>query len=65
MQQLNAQKPENVIVITDSDFDHFGLSGSYTAPGGVWMVFRAARSEQLIKALKGRLQTKIYDIDRI
>lgn len=65
MEQLNAMKPDNVIVITDSDFDWAGLNGSYTAPGGVWMVFREARSKLLMQALHGKKLTKYYDIDRV
>lgn len=65
MQQLNDQKPDNVIILTDGDFDHQGFEGSYTAPGGVWMVFRSVRSKKLMNGLKGKLQTKYYDIDKI
>lgn len=65
MEQLNTMKPENVIVITDADFDYWGMSGSYTAPGGVWLVFREARSKSLINNLHGKLVTKYYDIDKI
>lgn len=65
LNQLNEQKPENVIIITDGDFDYYGLSSEYTAPGGVWLVFRENRSKDLIKSLHGKLQTKYYDIDAI
>ncbi len=63
--KLNTDKPENVIILTDDDFDYFGLSGTYTAPGGVWLVFREQRSKSLIDALKGKKMTKYYDIDKI
>lgn len=66
IQQLNATRPDNVIVITDSDFDYWhdgNLGGSYEAPGGVWLVFREGRSNALIRALHGKLVTKYYDID--
>lgn len=65
IEQLNSMKPENVIVITDGDFDGWGLSGKYTAPGGVWLVFRKVRSQLLIDSLHGKLVTKYYDIDEI
>ena len=65
MQQLNEQKPDNVIIITDGDFDGQGFSGQYTAPGGVWMVFKGVRSKKLMKGLKGRMLTHYYDIDKI
>lgn len=65
MNQLNEQKPDNVIIMTDGDFDGQGFSGSYTAPGGVWMIFRERRSQKLMKGLKGKMLTHYYDIDRI
>ena len=65
MEQLNTTKPDNVVVITDSDFDSWGISGTYTAPGGVWLVFREARSQELMKLLHGKLLTRYYDIDKV
>lgn len=65
MQQLNSTKPDNVIVITDDDFDGWGLVGDYTAPGGVWLVFREGRSQKLMNQLRGKRMNKYYDIDRV
>lgn len=65
MQQINATKPDNVIVITDDDFDGWGIEGSYTAPGGVWLVFRDKRSQKLMNQLHGKLLTHYYDIDKV
>lgn len=65
MQQLTVQKPDNVVVITDSDFDNYGMTTNYTAPGGVWMIFKGARSKQLMDHLKGSQSTKYYDMDRV
>ena len=65
MQQLNETKPDNVIVITDDDFDGWGLVGDYTAPGGVWLVFREGRSQKLMNQLRGKRMNKYYDIDRV
>ena len=65
MQQLNETKPDNVVVITDDDFDSWGLVGDYTAPGGVWLVFRDYRSKELMNRLHGKLLTKYYDIDKV
>lgn len=70
LDQLNATKPDNVIVITDDDFDYFrgdpnfGISSSYTAPGGVWLVFKGSASKDLMEALHGKLLTKYYYLDR-
>lgn len=71
MQQLVAQKPDNVIVITDSDFDYYkdsetkGIKTNYTAPGGVWMIFKGDRSKLLMEHLKGAQLTKYYDMDKV
>ena len=65
MQQLATQKPDNVVVITDSDFDGYKMETNYTAPGGVWMIFKGARSKQLMSHLKGSQSTKYYDMDKV
>lgn len=66
MEQLNAMKPDNVVVVTDADFDYSSCipNGSYEAPGGVWLVFRDYRSKELMNRLHGKLLTKYYDIDK-
>lgn len=67
MQQLNEMKPDNVIVITDDDFDGPGWEPHtpYEAPGGVWLVFREDRSKELMAKLHGKMLTKYYDIDMV
>lgn len=62
MSNLNDTQPDNVLIVTDSDFDWRGGNGTYIAPGGVWMIFRDERSNTLMQSLKGKKLTKIYDI---
>ena len=61
LDHIEATKPQNVIVITDSDItdcDHV-----VTVPGAVWMLFYEGRSQNLIDHLKGKKENRYYDID--
>lgn len=71
MEHIAATKPQNVIVMTDHDFDRFGpydsdscLNGpSVTVPGAVWFLFKDGdETLNLQKKLRGRKQTKKYFI---
>lgn len=60
LDHIEATKPQNVIVITDNDItdcDHV-----VTVPGAVWMLFYEGRSQNLIDHLKGKKETRYYDI---
>ena len=61
---INRDKPENVVVMTDSDFDAFGEIRGHdpvVVPGGVFLLFRDGKSsKELIKRLHGKKMTKIY-----
>ena len=61
LDHIEATKPQNVIVITDSDItdcDHV-----VTVPGAVWMLFYEGRSQNLIDHLKGKKENRYYDIN--
>lgn len=63
MQHIADTKPMNVVVMTDDDFDSWGLGNlNITVPGAAWLLFRNFRSEKLMNQLKGKKHTKIYDI---
>lgn len=61
MKHIQQTKPDNVIIMTDSDTSSEILS-DVTVPGAVWMLFKGGRSKALMRHLKGRAQTNFYDI---
>ena len=59
---IKATKPDNVIVLTDSDIHD--ITTKVTVPGGVWLLFRDGdRSENLQDNLHGAQLTRSFDID--
>lgn len=60
LNHIEQTKPTNVIIITDSDIQD--CSSTVKVPGAVWMLFYDGRSENLINHLKGKKQTKYYDV---
>ena len=60
LDHIEATKPDNVIILTDSDIDD--CRSYVTVPGGVWMLFYEGRSQNLMDHLKGRKLTKYFDI---
>lgn len=61
IQHVKATKPDNVIVITDSDADD--CTSSVTVPGAVWLLFYDAKAPSLISNLRGRKESRSYMID--
>ena len=61
-QHIQQTKPDNVIIITDSDtsFDPIPYT---TVPGAVWMLFYDGRSEAMMKNIRGKKQNKYFDIE--
>lgn len=57
---IEATKPTNVIIITDSDISD--CSRVVKVPGAVWMLFYDGRSQNVMDHIKGRRQNKYYDI---
>lgn len=61
LEHIKATKPQNVIVITDSDITD--CTETVTVPGAVWLLFYDAKSGNLIDSLKGAKETRYYMID--
>lgn len=66
IEHIIATKPKNVIVMTDSDFDHWGeIVGApkVTVPGVAMFMFKNGHvSRELLKKLHGKQHNKIYDV---
>ena len=61
IEHVQATKPANVIVITDSDADD--CTSSVTVPGAVWLLFYDRTAPSLITNLRGRKESRHYMID--
>lgn len=65
IKHIQETAPDNVIVMTDDDFDRWGEiveAPNIYVPGAVWYLFRNGRSKRLMQHLKGRQQSKAFDI---
>lgn len=63
LEHIQSTRPNNVIIMTDSDFDHtLDASPKVTVDGAVWFLFRRHESKDLIKHLRGRAQTQKFMI---
>ena len=60
MDHIQQTKPNNVIILTDSDIDD--ITTDVSVPGAVWMLFYKGRSENLMEHLHGKKLTKYFDI---
>lgn len=60
LDHIEQTNPDNVIVITDGDISD--CNRVVKVPGAVWMLFYDSRSQNLIDHLKGKRQTKYYDV---
>lgn len=60
IRHVKQTKPNNVIVITDSDPDAYGVRDSIKVPGAVWFLFFEAASPRFAQALTGKQETKEY-----
>lgn len=61
LEHITATRPQNVIVITDSDISD--CSETVTVPGAVWLLFYDNESQNLINHLKGAKETRHYLIE--
>lgn len=59
---IQQEKPDNVIIMSDSDGDHAKLY-PLEVPGAVWLLFRRSRSQNVIDNLHGKKQTKVFNLD--
>lgn len=60
MDHIQQTKPNNVIILTDSDIDD--IKTDVSVPGAVWMLFYGGRSINLMEHLHGKKLTKYFDI---
>lgn len=58
LDHIQATKPTNVIVITDSDISD--CRTPTTVPGAVWFLFYDGESKNLREYLRGKLETRAY-----
>lgn len=58
---IEATKPDNVIVMTDSDISD--CQQNVTVPGVVWFLFSGGVSYNLMDHLKGRIATKAFELN--
>ncbi len=60
IEHIRGTKPDNVIIITDSDANYG--SDSATVPGAVWYLFYESDAPDMVARLKGEKLTKVYSI---
>ena len=60
MEHIERTKPDNVIIMTDSDIDD--IESPVTVPGAVWLLFKGGISKNLIENIHGQTETKVYEI---
>ena len=60
MEHIINTKPDNVIIMTDSDIDD--ITSPVTVPGAVWLLFKGGISKNLIENIHGQTETKVYEI---
>lgn len=60
MDHIKQTKPDNVIIMTDSDIDD--IRENVTVPGAVWLLFKGGRSRNLIDHIRGKKETIVLDI---
>lgn len=58
LDHIQATKPTNVIIITDSDISD--CKTPTTVPGAVWFLFYDGESKNLREYLRGKLETRAY-----
>lgn len=61
MEHIKQTKPNNVIILTDSDISD--IRESVQVPGAVWLLFYGGRSKNLIEHLTGKQLTRYFDIE--
>lgn len=60
---INSTKPDNVIIMTDSDGNWTKYTEDAKVPGAVWFLWRNSVSEELQKHLSGKELTKSFRLD--
>ena len=65
IEHIQSTRPDNVIVMTDGDFDWTGEIAQapvIKVPGAVWFLFRREESQLLQQHLQGKRQTRKFMI---
>lgn len=65
IEHIQDTKADNVIIMTDGDFDYQGewkRVDPISVPGGVWFLFKGGESTTIRKYLKGKKLTKSFKI---
>lgn len=64
LQHIQQTKPDNVVIMTDSDFDNYGNSTNLTTvPGAAWFLWKNGQQSFWLKDnLKGKMETRSYNI---
>lgn len=62
LNHIEQTKPNNVILLTDSDTDHERIDHPVTVPGAVWKLFYQGRSSAAIQNLIGLKLDKSFDV---
>lgn len=63
LEHIQATKPQNVIIMTDSDISD--CTYSVTVPGAVWFLFKGGVSANIQEAVHGKNQTQSFYLDSI
>ena len=63
VEDIKKRKPNNVVIMTDSDPDYEGYCPSVTVDGGVWLLFRDnSVSKQLYRNVNGKKLKEVFSI---
>lgn len=62
---INQTKPDNVIIMTDSDPEYSEMTSTATVKGCVWMLFSGGTSPKLAAHINGRTGKHYYDLNNI
>lgn len=63
IEDIKRKRPNNVVIMTDSDPDHCDECPSVMVDGGVWLLFRdGSISKQLYQNVRGKMLTEVFEI---
>ena len=62
---INQTKPDNVIIMTDSDPEYSDMTSTATVKGCVWMLFSGGTSPKLAAHINGRKGKHYYDLNNV
>lgn len=62
LDHIQQTKPDNVIIMTDSDGDWTTYESNVVVPGAVWFLWRGGVSKKLKEHLRGKQLTKSFEL---